>query len=697
MRILTLEVKNFKPFSNLRLPNGDGELPSGLILIRGANSTGKSSLFEAILWALWGSDAVGLNNDELISFTAVHCQVILTFEVAGNKYKIDRSYDNASRMAVILYQWQKDAWKRIADKTKTVGTMLTDILNLQLKQALNTLLVRQGEVALIANATPSVLRNLIVKVYNIELLDGMTSHLEGLEKDLDIRSNALREDYTRPEQIEKQKADSQSRIDNLSDRLKTITKDTKKRQKELDALPSIDTIEAISDAQDEIEQSTRDYSQMTERRDSELEPAGLVGFDEKLVAARLELFQKQEEDLKERLTQDEEQATGLVQQIGAIQGEESDLQEKISDLEDISIDSDAVECPTCTKPLTEGERQSILKDYKSRLVQGSKRIKEIKKEQKQLKEAINTTKERLQEVTNGLDAIHRITDLQSEVESSEEALRAAETQLSDILREYKVKDVSTLLKKHKATSLRELQRRVTEIETELRSVQSDQETLNDDIQQEKDKIGDLENQIVEMQELKAEIDDYDSMQEHARHVRLKLIRGFIAEYVVQKRLIGIIRAATNKYVREFTNNQYTSIDLTSTPSRGKTGPGLQLKIRDQRDNASKKTSQLSFGDRTAISLGLRLGISRTMSAIRPLKDSPTISPRVRTVMLDEPLGGLDKSRRTSVVRNLINDTSFEQILLITHTDVQGWEGVPVIDVTKSGATSIATLVLPGKN
>lgn len=66
-------------------------------------------------------------------------------------------------------------------------------------------------------------------------------------------------------------------------------------------------------------------------------------------------------------------------------------------------------------------------------------------------------------------------------------------------------------------------------------------------------------------------------------------------------------------------------------------------------------------------------------------------PRVRTVLLDEPLGGLDKLRREAVVRTLVNDQSFEQILLITHTDVQGWEGVPVIEVSKTGTASNAVL------
>jgi DNA repair exonuclease SbcCD ATPase subunit len=194
-----------------------------------------------------------------------------------------------------------------------------------------------------------------------------------------------------------------------------------------------------------------------------------------------------------------------------------------------------------------------------------------------------------------------------------------------------------------------------------------------------------------MKQMGAEIKELETLNIHAKYVRRNLVNGFVADYVFQKRLIGIIRSATNEYVRFFTNAQYTSIDLEPTPATKRSGAGLLLKIWDERDQAWKKTNQLSFGDRTAISLALRLGISRTMSSIRPLKDSPIITPRVKTVMLDEPLGGLDKARRESVVMNLINDSNFEQILLITHTEVQGWEGVPIIEVAKAGFGSTATL------
>ena len=138
MKILQLRVRNFKPFGNLMLPEGDTELPDGPILIKGPNSTGKSSLFEAILWGLWGADAVGLTNDELINFRSTSCQVVLTFQVAGTQYKIDRSYDPANKMAVVMFTNREGAWKRIADKSKSVNSKLDEILSLELKQALST-------------------------------------------------------------------------------------------------------------------------------------------------------------------------------------------------------------------------------------------------------------------------------------------------------------------------------------------------------------------------------------------------------------------------------------------------------------------------------------------------------------------------------------------------------------------------------
>ena len=693
MKILGVEAKNFKPFSHLQLPPDDSDLPDGLILIRGNNSTGKSSIFEAILWALWGADAVGLTNDELISFTSSFCRVILRFDVGGTQFKIDRSYDPANKMAVMLYVKQNNAWKRIADKSKSVGLKITEILNLEREQALHTVLVRQGEVALIANATPSVLRNLIIRVYNIGLLEDMSSQIGYLENDLETRINALQEDYIHPDHIQSQITDIEERISRDETSLKEKQEAIKETEGLLQSLPDSDQLKSFHEMIVRLEQSERDLKRIEDDRDQELKAAGLVSASTKVVEARNEALQKESKKLETDMGEIKKSLSKIDLEIGAIAGTQKDLEEKIELLKEIDAleSEDTAECPTCAKPLSIEERDKIVSEYQETISQGIQSIGTFRASRRQLTENLENAEERIKVVARALDALDRVRDSQEKLDTHNDQIEKSKQELKSLLEKSGVGSIEKLLDKHGAKSVLELETRIDAHQSKLESLKREAEKNSKDIEIERKRIEEQKKKAVKMKEIGAQIETYRNLREHANYARLKLVSGFVSDYVVQKRLIGIIRSATNQYVRAFTNDQYSGVDLEPTRGRGKSGSGLALKIKDERDNARKKASQLSFGDRTAISLGLRLGISRTMSSIRPFKDSPAISPRVRCVLLDEPLGGLDKNRRTAVVSNLVNDVSFRQILLITHTDVQEWEGIPSIDVTKTGNTSTAVL------
>ncbi|MGY5863820.1 MAG: AAA family ATPase [Candidatus Thorarchaeota archaeon] len=690
MKILRLKVRNFKPFRDLTLPEEDTDLPDGLILIEGPNSTGKSSIFEAILWGLWGADSVSLTNDELVSFTSTHCQVIVTFQVAGNRYKIDRSYNPADGMAVVLFSKKGKAWKRIADKSKSVAIKLDEVLSLELKQALSTLLVRQGEVAVIANATPSVLRNLLIQVYDIELLNQMTGHLEALENDLKLKVDALESDYQHPEHIQQQITECQARIKHYKDGQESKEKKIKTDEKVLGSLPDVDTIKQIHQLNSNLENYQKEIEDNTRQLDKDLTQAGLVSANEKMITARLEMLKREKERIDSEKKNTESTKQKVDREIGKIDGTRIDLNDKIEALETAGTD-DVIECPTCSKPLSSTERKKLIGEYRTTIKEGEVRKKQLEKELAQHVTTSKTYQERLTVISRSVDAAERVAETQKKVDDTQKKTKDTVTELSEVLKSNKIKTVNELLKKYDVKSVIDLQGQVTRLETSLEALRADIDEDEENILREEIQISELQGKQSEMDKRGKDIEELESMNEHAKYVRRKLVNGFVTDFVFQKRLIGIIRGATNSYVRAFTNGQYTSIDLEPTLAKGRSGSGLVLKIWDERDKAWKKSSQLSYGDRTAISLGLRLGISRTMSSIRPLKDSPILTPRVRTVLLDEPLGGLDKMRREAVVRNLVNDQSFEQILLITHTDVQGWQGVPVIEVSKTGTTSNAVL------
>jgi len=690
MKLLKLEIKNFKPFRDLMLPQDDIEFPEGLVIIKGPNSTGKSSLFESILWSLWGATSVDLNNDELISFSSTFCRVILQFEVAGARYKIDRTYNPADGMAVVLFMMQGKAWKRIADKSSSVATKLDEILCLELKQALNTLLVRQGEVAAIANATPTVLRKLLVDIYDIEILNKMTNHLDYFESNLDGKIYALAEDYQPPETVREEVKRCEDRISELRESVQRRNAEITSTEDLLKDIPDTPSLRKISEIERNLDQDKRDFERREKELKTDLSKAGLLAADEVLVQARLDSLKKVKERTEAEREEIDSKKQLIDQEIGQISGINRDLKEKVATLTSHANENDTT-CPTCSKPLSVKERDSLVVEYKKEMKFGDTKITELEKKRKQQVTDSKQKEDRLREIVTSTDATMKALDTKKLVDSIQLKISQSEEELAIILSTAGVSDIDALLNKFKVSSVSDLQMKVAKFESTLVEAKRSTKEIEDNIQREELLISEYEGKEALMKQMGAEIEELKRINEHAKYVRRNLVSGFVADYVFQKRLIGIIRSATNQYVRSFTNGQYTSIDLEPTQSTKRSGPGLILKIWDERDQAWKKTGQLSYGDRTAISLGLRLGISRTMSSIRPLRDSPIITPRVRSVLLDEPLGGLDKMRRESVVTNLVNDKNFEQIFLITHTDIQGWEGVPVIEVAKEGSSSTATL------
>ncbi len=688
MKIIRMEIQNFKPFRKLTLPETDEELPNGLIIVRGPNSTGKSSIFEAILWALWGPVAVEPTNDELINFASSFCEVRLEFDIAGTRYEINRSYDSAKGMIVVLSEEKKGKWKRIADKSQTVSRKMEEILHLEPQQALQTLLVRQGEVALIANATPSVLRDLLVKVYNIELLGEMTKQLDNLEKNLSTQIGVKREEYRPPEYIREQITTTKERIRQDEKELKKVKDESGKAEKDLENLPNPKDLKTASELLEKLKMKEQEHNKSVRSRDKEQRMAGIVGADSRIIGARLDSLKKENARLESEKEIIIQKSFGIERDIGTHEGLVRDIEDKTAKLND----DDAL-CPTCQKPLSNHDCERLVTEYKELADSHKTKISELEHDRDAVPAEVKELDDRLRAIPRALDAATRLAEQQEEVEKLAAEVEAIAKKLGSVLEKMNVDSVEKLLKKHKVKDIVDLQTYIRTLSKTLISNKTHIESAVKRIEKDKSQVKDLEETEVKMKDLGAEIESLEELKEHTRYVRRKLVSGFIADYVFQKRLIGIIRKATNRYVDAFTNGQYTSIDLEPTPAKGRAGPGLLLRIWDERDKAKKRTAQLSFGDRTAISLGLRLGISRTMSSIRPFKDSPAIAPRVRSVLLDEPLGGLDSERRTSVVKNLVGDESFEQIFLITHTDVRGWEGVPVIEVSKSGSASDAVLAL----
>jgi len=250
-------------------------------------------------------------------------------------------------------------------------------------------------------------------------------------------------------------------------------------------------------------------------------------------------------------------------------------------------------------------------------------------------------------------------------------LKEQKDSLNSILTSFGIDNIEALLSKFEVSnisSLREKRARLDESisskQVQLKKENDEFEKIGQDITGRRDKIAKIEKEEGELKEKEKEI----------RHVKFLKgeIDGFVAGYIVERRLFGSLKAVANEYLSKFTNGRYMLDRLFTTTRRGKDRQayGLGISLLDNLDGIPKDREDLSGGDETALGIALRLAISRLMARIRPYRTSQQPIPLIGSLIMDEPLSSLDLPRRQMVMKTLVGDQSFKQIFLVTHSEVE---------------------------
>jgi DNA repair exonuclease SbcCD ATPase subunit len=188
----------------------------------------------------------------------------------------------------------------------------------------------------------------------------------------------------------------------------------------------------------------------------------------------------------------------------------------------------------------------------------------------------------------------------------------------------------------------------------------------------KDDIKNRESNVKKLLQKARILSEKENELRHVKYLRGE-IDGFISNYVVEGKMVGVLRHATNDYMAQLTEGRYAIDKISSTIRRVKGGMeshGLEITLMDSKDNVIKNKDQLSGGDETALGLALRIAISKLMARIKPFKNSERKPPIINSIIMDEPMASLDSSRRKILVSMLTQARSFKQIFLVTHTETE---------------------------
>jgi exonuclease SbcC len=193
MRLHTLELQAIGPYATRQHIDFDRLTGSGLFLLEGPTGAGKTTILDAITFALYGGlsgDTSG--GDRLHShFAAPDLEPSVTLEVSlgGVRYRVSRTpeYRRPKRRGdgytiqhaqVHLERLESGGWISLSSNKAEAGDLITEAIGLNREQFTQVMLLPQGEFAKFLRSDDDGRRVLLTKLFETQLYDRITAELE---------------------------------------------------------------------------------------------------------------------------------------------------------------------------------------------------------------------------------------------------------------------------------------------------------------------------------------------------------------------------------------------------------------------------------------------------------------------------------------------------------------------------------------
>ncbi|MDX9743050.1 MAG: SMC family ATPase [Arcobacteraceae bacterium] len=196
MILCNLELTNFKKYTHKTFT-----FEEGLIGIIGKNGSGKSTIFEAILFALYG-ELRNKGSKELIRNSNVSdkevVSVTLQFEFDGATYKVMREFRGKNLVANgKLYKNEE----LISSGVKEVTNTISKLTKMNKDAFIHTLFASQKELTSLSNLKPEERKKMIRRLLGLEKIDAVETMLIEKSRELKREINAFAEVLLAKEEV----------------------------------------------------------------------------------------------------------------------------------------------------------------------------------------------------------------------------------------------------------------------------------------------------------------------------------------------------------------------------------------------------------------------------------------------------------------------------------------------------------------
>lgn len=186
MRISYLELRNYRRFRELRL-----QFPDGIIGILGLNGAGKTTIIEAVAWALFGNvDEIVRTNKESIRRLGARANdsvsATVEFDMEGTEYRLEREMGGKNLSMKVTLSTRGET---LAEGDRAVKTMVQRLLGMDHKSFFTSVFARQKELNELQNYAPSERKKVVLRMLRIDTID---STLQSVREDRRSASDRVR-------------------------------------------------------------------------------------------------------------------------------------------------------------------------------------------------------------------------------------------------------------------------------------------------------------------------------------------------------------------------------------------------------------------------------------------------------------------------------------------------------------------------
>ena len=262
MKLVSLQAQNFKKLK-LAKPL---QLSEGIILITGLNESGKSTILDAVLYALFGRvirPSKMPSNDDIISYGNGEAQVRLEFDIGDNRYRVVREvHKTRPNRATLVEVKPNGTTKALANSVKDVTAEIERLLGgITYDEIVASSVVAQKDLERLIKQRLDDRRKVINVFLNLESfnkvqdqLDTERNGIEGTSRTpghLTIERERLE---TLNEQLNEYK-DTSVQLDNLNVKVDKLKRDQQHQEKQF-----VDT--------DNLYKTLNEYGEAVKQRDS---------------------------------------------------------------------------------------------------------------------------------------------------------------------------------------------------------------------------------------------------------------------------------------------------------------------------------------------------------------------------------------------------------------------------------------------